>query len=100
LIRRNARASVVEAKHGAIGPCFDGKVNFAALWNSNGLVLDVYEAKRWPGAFAQAFPTFARWRTENYERCATARRIVIGRDAAQGIGRVFPFSRLPPDNKP
>ena len=27
-----------------------------------------------------------------------ARRIVIGRDAAQGFGRVFPFSRLPPGN--
>jgi DNA polymerase I len=91
--RRGAKAVNFGAAYG---------IGAAALvqsaWESYGLVLDVYEAKRWLGAFAQAFSTFARWRTENYERCATARRIVIGRDAAQGIGRVFPFSRLPQDN--
>jgi DNA polymerase I len=69
-----------------------------SAWDSYELVLDVYQAKRWLAAFAQSFPTFARWRAENYERCSAARRIVIGRDAAQGVGRVFPFSRLPPGN--
>ena len=91
--RRGAKAVNFGAAYG---------IGAAALvqsaWDSYGLVLDVYEAKRWLGAFAQAFSTFARWRTENHERCAAARRIVIGRDAARGIGRVFPFSRLPPDN--
>ena len=67
-------------------------------WDSYELVLDVYEAKRWLAAFAQSFPTFARWRSENYARCSAARRIVIGRDAAQGVGRIFPFSRLPSGN--
>ena len=27
-----------------------------------------------------------------------SRRILIGKDAAQGFGRVFPFSRLKPGN--
>jgi DNA polymerase I len=67
-------------------------------WDSYELVLDVYEAKRWLAAFAQSFPTFARWQSENYGRCSAARRIMIGRDAAQGVGRIFPFSRLPSGN--
>ena len=33
---------------------------------------------------------------ENYARCSAARRILIGKDAARGFGRVFPFSRLKP----
>ena len=91
--RRGAKAVNFGAAYG---------IGAAALvqsaWDSYELVLDVYDAKRWLAAFAQSFPTFARWRAENYERCSAARRIVIGRDAAQGVGRVFPFSRLPPGN--
>ena len=65
-------------------------------WNNYQLVLDVAEARRWLDAFAQAYLVFARWRQENYARCSAARRILIGKDAAQGFGRVFPFSRLKP----
>jgi DNA polymerase-1 len=65
-----------------------------SAWRGYQIVLDLYEAKRWLVAFTQTFPTFARGRAENYERCAAARRILIGKDAAQGFGRVFPFSRL------
>ena len=35
-----------------------------------------------------------RWRNEHYERCVDRQCIVIGRDAARGIGRLFPQSRL------
>ena len=70
----------------------------ATAWNNYQLVLDVAEAKRWLDAFAQAYPVFARWRPENYARCSAMRRILIGKDAAQGYGRVFPFSRLKPGN--
>jgi DNA polymerase-1 len=66
----------------------------ATAWNNYQLVLDLTEAKRWLDAFAQAYPVFARWRQENYARCSASRRILIGKDAAQGFGRVFPFSRL------
>jgi DNA (cytosine-5)-methyltransferase 1 len=70
----------------------------ATAWNNYQLVLDITEAKRWLDAFAQAYPVFARWRQENYARCSASRRILIGKDAAQGFGRVFPFSRLKPGN--
>ena len=70
----------------------------ATAWNNYQLVLDITEAKRWLDAFAQAYPVFARWRPENYARCSAMRRILIGKDAAQGFGRVFPFSRLKPGN--
>ena len=70
----------------------------ATAWNNYQLVLDITEAKRWLDAFAQAYPVFARWRPENYARCSASRRILIGKDAAQGFGRVFPFSRLKPGN--
>jgi DNA polymerase I len=65
-------------------------------WKAYHLVLDVHEAKRWLEAFAQSFPTFARRRVANHARCAAARHIVIGKDAARGMGRFFPFSQLPP----
>jgi DNA polymerase I len=70
----------------------------ATAWNNYQLVLDINEAKRWLDAFAQAYPVFAHWRPENYARCSASRRILIGKDAAQGFGRVFPFSRLKPGN--
>ena len=42
-------------------------------------------------------PTFARWRRDHADKCETERRIVIGRDAAEGIGRVFELAWLKPD---
>ena len=32
-----------------------------SAWKNYQLILDVAEAKRWLDAFAQAYPTFARW---------------------------------------
>ena len=70
-----------------------------SAWKNYQLILDVAEAKRWLDAFSQAYPVFARWRKENHARCSAVRRILIGKDASQGFGRVFPFSRLPPGNE-
>jgi len=69
-----------------------------SAWKNYQLTLDVAEAKQWLDAFARAYPVFARWRSENHARCSAVRRILIGKDACQGLGRVFPFSRLPPGN--
>ena len=89
--RRGAKNVNFGAIYG-IGP----RALAATAWNNYQLVLDITEAKRWLDAFAQAYPVFARWRPENYARCSASRRILIGKDAAQGLGRVFPFSRLKP----
>ena len=70
-----------------------------SAWKNYQLILDVAEAKQWLNAFAQAYPVFARWRSDNHARCSAVRRILIGKDASQGLGRVFPFSRLPPGNE-
>ena len=77
-----------------------GAVKLAeSAWKNYQLILDVAEAQRWLEAFSQAYPVFARWRRENHARCSAVRRILIGKDASRGLGRVFPFSRLPPDNE-
>jgi DNA polymerase-1 len=65
-----------------------------SAWDSSGILLDPTEAKLWLAAFAASYPTFARWRREHYERCEAEHRIVIGKDAARGIGRIFLKSHL------
>ena len=82
------------------------RVNFGAVygmgapglvksaWEAYGTVLTQAEATRWLEAFASAFPTFAKWRRDHAARCEERRCIVIGRDAARGVGRFFPLSRL------
>ena len=83
------------------------RVNFGAIygmgaaglvksaWDAYGTVLSQREATRWLAAFAEAFPIFDRWRREHADRCAERRYIVIGKDAAHGVGRRYPLSRLP-----
>jgi DNA polymerase-1 len=66
-----------------------------SAWENYGIVITENEAARWLEAFANAYPRFARWRREHAQRCEARRRIVIGRDAAKGIGRLYPLSRLP-----
>ena len=65
-----------------------------SAWTGYGIVIGEQEAARWLAAFETAYPQFARWRREHAERCEDQQRIVIGRDAAKGIGRMYPFSRL------
>jgi DNA polymerase-1 len=83
------------------------RVNFGAVygmgaaglvksaWDAFGTVLSPTEATRWLAAFAEAYPVFDRWRREHADRCAERRYIVIGKAAANGIGRRYPLSRLP-----
>ena len=68
-----------------------------SAWDSYGVVLTRAEAENWLSGFSAAFPIFAKWRRTHADKCEAARRIVIGRDAAEGIGRVFELSWLKPD---
>jgi len=58
--------------------------------------LDFRKAKRVGNfaAFAASFPGVVRWRHEHFDRCSDRGCVVIGRDAARGIGRLFPEFRL------
>jgi DNA polymerase I-like protein with 3'-5' exonuclease and polymerase domains len=87
---------------------FAKPINFGALfgerergliesaWKDYGLILTHDEAHEWLIVFVKTYPEFAKWRYNHYEACKAAGCIVIGRDAAQGIGRLFPLSRLLP----
>ena len=88
------------AKAVNFGACFGMGVGglIATAWSSYGLRLTEAEAKRWLVAFERAYPTFAQWRRDHHDLCCERNVIVIGRDAARGIGRRFPFSRLRPGN--
>jgi DNA polymerase-1 len=66
-----------------------------SAWEKYNIVITENEAARWLEAFAAAYPRFARWRREHAGRCESRRRIVMGRDAAKGVGRLYPLSRLP-----
>ena len=65
-----------------------------AAWEKFDLVLTRAEAEAWTQAFKDSYPDLAREQRERHQRCQDELRIVIGKDAARGIGRVFPFSRL------
>jgi DNA polymerase-1 len=83
-------------------------INFGALfgererglvesaWKDYQLVLTFDEAHEWLIVFTKTYPDFAKWRYTHFESCKAAGCIVIGRDAAMGIGRLFPLSRVPP----
>ena len=82
-------------------------VNFGALfgmgarglvksaWRDYDLVLEESEARAYLDAFASSFPDVDNWRRRHANHCEREGRIVIGRDAARGLGRMFPLSRLP-----
>jgi DNA polymerase I len=65
-----------------------------SAWASYGVKLSIDEARSQLRAFEASFPGVVRWRRDHHERCVDRRCIVIGRDAARGIGRLFPQSRL------
>jgi DNA polymerase I-like protein with 3'-5' exonuclease and polymerase domains len=83
-------------------------INFGALfgererglvesaWKDYQLVLTLDEAHEWLLVFIKTYPDFAKWRYRHFKQCEAAGCIIIGRDAARGIGRIFPASRIPP----
>jgi DNA polymerase-1 len=64
-------------------------------WDEYDLVLPLEEAIRWLGVFKRTYREFADWRAAHYEQCVGAGRIVIGKDAKLGIGRLYPLTRMP-----
>ena len=64
-------------------------------WDQWSLVLDLAEAKAWLWSFEQSYFDFARWRYDHHDLCKARGHILIGKDAARGVGRVFPQSRVP-----
>jgi DNA polymerase-1 len=85
------------AKAVNFGACYGlgAKGLVTSAWEGYGIVIDEREVAQRLRAFETAYPRFARWRREHAERCEEKRRIVIGREAANGIGRFYPKSRLP-----
>jgi DNA polymerase I len=65
-----------------------------AAWEKFELALTRPEAEEWTQAFKESYSGLVRRQQEHHRRCQETLRIVIGKDAARGIGRVFPFSRL------
>jgi DNA polymerase-1 len=72
-----------------------GKGLVRSVWDAYGVAMMETEANLWLAAFAEAYPVFARWRRQHADRCDQRQFIVIGRDAAVGVGRLYPLSRLP-----
>ena len=67
------------------------------LWKNLGLWISLDEAAAWQDAFARSYPQFAEWRKDHAARCELEGKIVIGKDARLGRGRIYPRSRLPKD---
>jgi DNA polymerase I len=67
----------------------------AAAWNKLDIVLPLEEAERWGQALKETYPQLSAWKAEHANRCEAAGRIVIGRDAARGIGRLYYKSWVP-----
>jgi DNA polymerase-1 len=67
----------------------------ATAWDEYGIAISHAEAAEWLNAFEKAYPDFIRWRRQHTVLCEMRKCIVIGRDAARGIGRHYPLERLP-----
>jgi DNA polymerase-1 len=63
-------------------------------WKDYEIALAPTEAAEWIAAFEHAYPDLVRQRREHAERCNRAGGVIIGKDAAKGIGRAYPFSRM------
>jgi N6-adenosine-specific RNA methylase IME4 len=82
-------------------------VNFGALYGIGAKALAQYAWDKFDVAFSRqeaavylrklerAYPGLTRWRQAHYERCEARAAIVIGRDMANGNGRLYRKSHLP-----
>jgi DNA polymerase-1 len=66
-----------------------------AAWDNYGIVLTEAEAEQWVRVHKEAYPQLHAWQHGHAQRCKDAGRIVIGHDAAQGIGRHYLEAWLP-----
>ena len=66
-----------------------------SAWDQFDVVLDFDEAKAWLQTFADTYYDFTRWRSVHFRACERRRYIVIGKQARDGIGRIYPQSRVP-----
>jgi DNA polymerase I len=87
--RQAAKATNFGSLYG-IGPATLAR----SAWADYGVKLSIDKARAQLDAFAASFPGVVPWRNQHHERCVERKCIIIGRDAARGIGRLFPQSRL------
>jgi DNA polymerase I len=66
-----------------------------AAWKNLDVVLPLEEAERWIRALKETYPQLNAWKREHANRCEAAGRIVIGRDAVRGTGRLYYQSWVP-----
>jgi DNA polymerase-1 len=66
-----------------------------AAWDNYSLVLTPAEAEQWVLVHKEAYPQLRAWKHGHAQRCKDAGRIIIGRDAARGIGRHYLEAWLP-----
>ena len=57
-------------------------------WKNYGLVIDVGTAKQWLEQWGEKYEGYIAWRKFHYEECVRKGKVVIGRHAALGRGRV------------
>jgi len=65
-------------------------------WEDYASVITIAEATARLNSLAATYPTLTRWKRVHADFCQRRGRIVIGKDAAAGRGRVYRLSWLPP----
>jgi DNA polymerase I-like protein with 3'-5' exonuclease and polymerase domains len=70
-----------------------------SAWDHYDVPLTMEEATQLQSAVKARFPRVVRWRDDHYWLCERRQKIIIGRDMKEGIGREYPYSRLPWDKK-
>jgi DNA polymerase I len=58
-------------------------------WKNYGLVIEVDTAKQWLWQWDDKYAGYIAWRQRHYERCEREGKVVIGRNAPLGEGRVY-----------
>jgi DNA polymerase-1 len=66
-----------------------------SAWEQFDLALELTEAQALVRAFEDAYPEFVQWRRDHYAECDFRGTVLIGKDAAKGIGRIYPKERVP-----
>jgi DNA polymerase-1 len=87
--RQQAKAAIFGAIYG------QGALGLSnAVWENYGIAMSIEAAQLWHKSLEDNYPQFTVWRKKHAKLCERRQCIVIGRDAANGVGRMFPKSRL------